>query len=95
MSENTLLTQRTHIGIFGKTNSGKSSLINALTSQSVSIVSDIAGTTTDPVMKTMELLPLGPVAIYDTPGLDDRTELGELRIKKTKEILRNLKAKED
>lgn len=89
MSENTLLTQRTHIGIFGKTNSGKSSLINALTSQNVSIVSDIAGTTTDPVMKTMELLPLGPVAIYDTPGLDDKTELGELRIKKTKEILNN------
>ncbi len=89
MAENTLLSQRTHIGIFGKTNSGKSSLINALTSQSVSIVSDVAGTTTDPVMKTMELLPLGPVAIYDTPGLDDFSELGEKRIKRTKDILNN------
>ena len=89
MADGTLLTQRTHIGIFGKTNSGKSSLINALTSQSVSIVSEVAGTTTDPVMKTMELLPLGPVAIYDTPGLDDFTELGELRVKRTKEILNN------
>ncbi len=85
----TLLTERTHIGIFGKTNSGKSSLINALTSQNVSIVSEVSGTTTDPVMKTMELLPLGPVAIYDTPGLDDKTALGELRIKRTKDILNN------
>ncbi len=89
MAENTLLTERIHIGIFGKINSGKSSLINALTSQSVSIVSDVAGTTTDPVMKTMELLPLGPVAIYDTPGLDDVGELGEMRIKRTKDILNN------
>ncbi len=79
---------RTHIGIFGKRNAGKSSLINAITSQDLAIVSDIAGTTTDPVSKAMELLPLGPVIITDTPGIDDTGELGEARVKKSYEALR-------
>lgn len=73
---------RIHIGIFGKRNAGKSSVINAVTGQELAIVSDVAGTTTDPVSKAMELLPLGPVVIIDTPGLDDEGELGELRVKK-------------
>lgn len=80
-------SDRTHIGIFGRRNAGKSSIINAITGQSLSIVSDIKGTTTDPVLKSMELLPLGPVVIIDTPGLDDSGELGELRIKKAYQIL--------
>lgn len=78
---------RIHIGIFGKRNAGKSSLINAITGQNYAIVSDVLGTTTDPVLKSMELLPLGPVVIIDTPGLDDEGELGELRIQKTYQIL--------
>lgn len=79
--------ERIHIGIFGRTNAGKSSIINALTSQNIAIVSDIKGTTTDPVQKAMELLPLGPVVIIDTPGLDDDSELGKERIKKAYQML--------
>lgn len=78
---------RTHIGIFGKRNAGKSSLINAITGQNYAIVSDVLGTTTDPVLKSMELLPLGPAVIIDTPGLDDEGELGALRIQKAYQIL--------
>ncbi len=79
--------ERLHIGIFGKRNAGKSSLINAITGQSLAIVSDIKGTTTDPVSKAMELLPLGPVVIIDTPGLDDVGVLGQMRISKTYQVL--------
>ncbi len=79
--------ERIHIGIFGRRNAGKSALINALTGQKLAIVSDVAGTTTDPVSKAMELLPLGPVMITDTPGLDDVGELGEMRIEKTRGVL--------
>ena len=79
--------ERLHIGIFGKRNAGKSSLINAITGQSLAIVSDIIGTTTDPVSKAMELLPLGPVVIIDTPGLDDVGVLGQMRISKTYQVL--------
>lgn len=79
--------ERIHIGFFGKRNAGKSSLVNAVTGQEVSVVSDIKGTTTDPVSKAMELLPLGAVMITDTAGYDDTGKLGELRIKKTKQIL--------
>lgn len=78
---------RVHIGIFGKRNAGKSSVINAITGQSLAIVSDVKGTTTDPVLKAMELLPLGPVVMIDTPGLDDEGELGALRIQKAYQIL--------
>lgn len=78
---------RLHIAIFGKTNSGKSSLINAITGQNIAIVSDVAGTTTDPVSKAMEILPIGPVLLIDTAGLDDESELGELRVKKSYEVL--------
>ena len=78
---------RVHIGIFGRRNAGKSSIINAITGQNLAIVSDVLGTTTDPVPKAMELLPLGPVVIIDTPGLDDIGELGELRVKKAYQIL--------
>lgn len=78
---------RIHIGIFGKRNAGKSSLINALTNQQLAIVSDIKGTTTDPVYKAMELLPLGPVMIIDTPGIDDTGELGKQRIMKSYQVL--------
>lgn len=84
---NTPSGERIHIGIFGKRNAGKSSVINALTGQSLAIVSDIKGTTTDPVLKAMELLPLGPVVIIDTPGLDDGGELGRLRIQKAYQVL--------
>lgn len=80
-------SDRIHIGIFGRTNAGKSSLINALTGQNLAVVSDIKGTTTDPVSKAMELLPLGPVMIIDTPGFDDSSSLGELRMKKAVQIL--------
>lgn len=80
-------SERTHIGIFGKRNAGKSSVINAITGQSLAIVSDIKGTTTDPVLKSMELLPLGPVVLIDTPGLDDEGDLGHLRIQKAYQIL--------
>ena len=79
--------ERVHIGIFGKRNAGKSSLINALTGQDLAIVSDIAGTTTDPVSKAMELLPLGPVVMIDTPGLDDEGELGAQRIRKAMQVM--------
>lgn len=79
--------ERVHIAVFGKRNAGKSSLINSITGQSLSIVSDVRGTTTDPVYKAMELLPLGPVMMIDTPGLDDEGELGALRIQKTKMVL--------
>lgn len=78
---------RIHIGFFGCRNAGKSSVVNAITGQGLAVVSDTPGTTTDPVMKAMELLPLGPVMIIDTPGFDDVGELGELRVKKTKSIL--------
>lgn len=78
---------RLHIAIFGKRNVGKSSLINAITSQDIALVSSLAGTTTDPVYKAMELLPIGPVVIIDTAGLDDEGAIGELRIKKTKEVM--------
>ncbi len=79
--------ERIHIGFFGMRNAGKSSLVNAVTGQELSVVSEVKGTTTDPVRKAMELLPLGPVVIIDTPGLDDEGELGELRVKKAKQIL--------
>lgn len=78
---------RVHIGFFGKRNSGKSSLVNAITGQELSVVSDVKGTTTDPVYKAMELLPMGPVMIIDTPGIDDEGELGLLRVKKAKQVL--------
>jgi [FeFe] hydrogenase H-cluster maturation GTPase HydF len=78
---------RLHIAIFGRRNAGKSSLINAITGQDIALVSNVAGTTTDPVYKAMELLPLGPVVLIDTAGLDDVGEIGELRIKKTREVM--------
>lgn len=78
---------RIHIGFFGRRNAGKSSLVNAVTSQDLAVVSDIAGTTTDPVYKSMELLPLGPVMIIDTAGYDDEGDLGELRVKKTNQVI--------
>ena len=80
-------SNRIHIGFFGRRNAGKSSLVNAVTSQELAVVSDVAGTTTDPVYKSMELLPLGPVVIIDTAGIDDIGELGELRINKTKQVI--------
>lgn len=79
--------ERTHIGFFGRRNAGKSSIVNAMTGQELAVVSEIKGTTTDPVYKTMELLPLGPVMIIDTPGFDDEGYLGELRVRKTKQVL--------
>lgn len=84
---NTVSSERIHIGIFGLRNVGKSSIINSITNQNIAIVSDVLGTTTDPVKKSMELLPLGPVVIIDTPGIDDVGELGFQRIKKTKQVL--------
>ncbi len=84
---NTVSAERIHIGFFGMRNAGKSSLVNAVTGQELAVVSDVKGTTTDPVKKAMELLPLGPVIIIDTPGIDDEGELGELRIKKAKQAL--------
>lgn len=84
----TPLANRISISIFGKRNAGKSSLINAITGQKLAVISDVPGTTTDPVYKTMELLPIGPVVLTDTPGLDDNGELGILRIEKTYEVLR-------
>ena len=83
----TVSAERIHIGFFGMRNAGKSSLVNAVTGQELAVVSDIKGTTTDPVKKAMELLPLGAVVIIDTPGFDDEGELGELRIKKAKQAL--------
>lgn len=85
----TVSALRVKIGFFGKRNAGKSTLVNAIAGQEVSLVSEIKGTTTDPVKKSMELLPLGPVVLVDTPGLDDEGALGELRIKKTRELLQN------
>lgn len=82
--------ERVHIGIFGKRNAGKSSLINALTNQKTAIVSDVKGTTTDPVYKAMEILPLGPVVIIDTPGTDDVGELGSMRVKAAKKVLEKI-----
>jgi len=79
---------RLHIAIFGRRNAGKSTLINALANQKLSIVSDVAGTTTDPVYKSMEILPIGPVVLIDTAGIDDEGALGELRIEKTKEVMK-------
>lgn len=84
---NTSNGERIHIGFFGVRNAGKSSLVNAITNQELSVVSEKKGTTTDPVIKSMELLPLGPVLIIDTPGIDDEGTLGELRVKKAKEVL--------
>lgn len=81
---------RVHIAIYGRTNAGKSSLINRITNQNISLVSKMRGTTTDPVYKAMELLPIGPVLFIDTAGIDDITELGKLRIEKTKEILNKM-----
>lgn len=83
----TVSADRLHIGFFGMRNAGKSSLVNAVTGQELSVVSDVKGTTTDPVRKAMELLPLGPVVIIDTPGLDDEGGLGEMRVKKARQIL--------
>lgn len=83
----TVSAERVHIGFFGMRNAGKSSLVNAVTGQSLSVVSEVLGTTTDPVKKAMELLPLGPVVIIDTPGFDDVGALGEKRVEKTNEIL--------
>jgi len=85
--QNTPRGMRLHIGIFGKRNVGKSYILNSLTSQNISIVSDIAGTTTDPVEKAMELLPVGPVLFVDTAGIDDEGKLGEMRVQKTLKIL--------
>lgn len=79
--------ERLHIGFFGRRNAGKSSVVNAVTGQELAVVSDVKGTTTDPVQKSMELLPLGPVMIIDTPGFDDEGELGLKRVQKTKQIL--------
>ncbi|MBQ1571822.1 MAG: [Clostridiales bacterium] len=79
--------ERTHIAFFGRRNAGKSSLVNRFTSQELSIVSDVAGTTTDPVRKTMELLPLGPVVIIDTPGIDDEGQLGSQRIERSLRVI--------
>lgn len=79
--------ERIHIGFFGRRNAGKSSIVNAVTGQDLAVVSEVKGTTTDPVYKSMELLPMGPVVIIDTPGFDDEGPLGELRIRKTKEVI--------
>ena len=78
---------RVHIAFFGRRNAGKSSLVNAVTAQQISVVSDVPGTTTDPVTKSMELLPLGPVVIIDTPGFDDTGSLGEKRVQRTAAVL--------
>ena len=88
--EQTPKANRIHIGFFGRCNAGKSTLINMLTDQPVSLVSDVAGTTTDPVSKAMEILPLGPVVITDTAGIDDTTELGALRMEKTEEVIKKI-----
>lgn len=80
-------SERIHIGFFGRRNAGKSSVMNAVTGQNLAVVSDVKGTTTDPVYKTMELLPLGPVMVIDTPGIDDEGELGRLRVTKSRQVL--------
>ena len=83
----TTMSERTHIGFFGKRNAGKSSVMNAVTGQELAVVSDVKGTTTDPVYKSMELLPLGPVVMMDTPGIDDEGELGSMRVRKSYQVL--------
>lgn len=83
----TPMSERIHIGFFGKRNAGKSSVVNAVTGQDIAVVSDVKGTTTDPVYKSMELLPLGPVVMMDTPGIDDEGDLGNLRVKKSYQVL--------
>ena len=88
--EQTPTANRVHIGFFGRCNAGKSTLINMLTDQPVSLVSEVAGTTTDPVSKSMEILPLGPVVITDTAGIDDTSELGTLRMEKTEEVVKKI-----
>ena len=88
--EQTPKANRVHIGFFGRCNAGKSTLINMLTDQPVSLVSEVAGTTTDPVSKSMEILPLGPIVITDTAGIDDTTELGTLRMEKTEEVVKKI-----
>ena len=88
--EQTPKANRVHIGFFGRCNAGKSTLINMLTDQPVSLVSEVAGTTTDPVSKSMEILPLGPVVITDTAGIDDTTELGTLRMEKTEKVVKKI-----
>ena len=86
----TISANRVHIGFFGLRNAGKSSVVNAITNQEMSLVSNIKGTTTDPVQKTMEILPIGPVVIVDTPGIDDEGQLGKLRVKRTLEVLNTI-----
>ena len=83
----TPLGERIHIGLFGRTNAGKSSLLNGISNQPIAIVSKQRGTTTDPVYKSMEILPLGPIVLMDTPGLDDESELGKQRIQKSFQLL--------
>ena len=83
----TVSAERVHISFFGMRNAGKSSLVNAVTGQELAVVSDVKGTTTDPVRKAMEILPLGPVVIIDTPGIDDEGELGEKRVQKRSRCL--------
>lgn len=83
----TVSAERVHIGFFGLRNAGKSSVVNAVTGQKLSVVSDVKGTTTDPVKKAMELLPMGPVVIIDTPGIDDEGTLGEMRVKRARQVL--------
>ena len=83
----TPMSERVHIGFFGKRNAGKSSVMNAVTGQEIAVVSDVRGTTTDPVYKSMELLPLGPVVMMDTPGIDDEGDLGALRVRKSYQVL--------
>ena len=79
--------ERIHIGFFGLRNAGKSSVVNAVTGQKLSLVSEVLGTTTDPVQKAMEILPLGPVVVIDTPGVDDEGELGEMRVRRARQTL--------
>ena len=86
--QDTPQSERVHISFFGRRNAGKSSLVNAIAGQPVSLVSDILGTTTDPVRKSMEILPLGPVLLIDTPGIDDEGSLGEMRVSRSKEVIR-------
>ena len=86
--QDTPQSERVHISFFGRRNAGKSSMMNAIAGQPVSLVSDIPGTTTDPVRKTMEILPLGPVVLLDTAGLDDEGELGAMRVERTQEVIR-------
>ena len=83
----TPVSERVHIGFFGRRNAGKSSIINKVTGQELSVVSEVKGTTTDPVFKSMELPPMGPVVMMDTPGIDDGGGLGELRVKKSLQVL--------